>query len=377
MPQQPTAPVFAHPAPPHAFTTPEELKDMVVKAPEAFYGWCAQLCEQISTLTVSQGGLSRELEQHQTLLGEIERKLEISEAIVTELRKRSSHSSGGEERLQISDFDGTRESYPAFKSLLKMKHLSERHRFPTEASFIAYVVSKLGPKAYKQVAPWVKDGRISFIGVDEMFRTLDQAYEDPQRQENAIRELQTLRQKNRPFVEFMADFRRLQSEVDFNESSLMATLKTSISRELLTALIYVPTPKTLDELIDTLSNLDSKMRSLSGDSRPQRTVSYPGTYTPATNLRSDAPRNSTTHVTLSNTAADTNPMDLSIARGVPRGPLTPAERQHRITNRLCLYCGKPGHISINCPNRKGPARVASLNLEPASEERAADPPAKN
>ena len=311
MPQPPSSPVFAHPPPPQPFTTPEEFKEMVVKAPEAFYGWCAQLCDQISTLTVSQGGLSRELEQHQALLGEIERKLEISEVIVAELRKGGTHVSSGEERLQIPDFDGTRESYPAFKSLLKMKHLSENHRFPTEASFIAYVVSKLGPKAYKQVAPWVKDGHISFVGVNEMFHTLDQAYEDPQRQENAIRELQTLRQKNRPFVEFMADFRRLQSEVDFNESSLMATLKTSISRELLTALIYVPTPKTLDELINTLSNLDSKMHLLSMDNRPQRTVSYPGTLPQTATPRLDAPRNVATHIMLSSTAAGADPMDLS------------------------------------------------------------------
>lgn len=83
-----------------------------------------------------------------------------------------------------------------------MKYLSENHRFPTEASFIAYFVSKLGPKAYKQVAPWVKGGHVTFAEVDEMFHMLDQAYEDPQRQKNAIRELQSLRQKNRPFVEF-------------------------------------------------------------------------------------------------------------------------------------------------------------------------------
>ena len=183
---------------------------MVVKVPEAFYQWCSALCDQINVLTASQGSLMRELEQHQVLLGEIERKLEISEAVVTELRRGGpTTSTGGEERLQIPDFDGTREAYPAFKSLLKMKHLSKGHRFPTEATFIAFVVSKLGPQAFKQVASWVKNGRITFAGVDELFRTLDQAYEDPQQQENAIQELQTLRQKNQPFMELMADFQCL------------------------------------------------------------------------------------------------------------------------------------------------------------------------
>ncbi|SAL95628.1 hypothetical protein [Absidia glauca] len=34
-----------------------------------------------------------------------------------------------------------------------------------------------------------------------------------------------------------------------------------------------------------------------------------------------------------------------------RAPLTVEERQRRITHRLCLYCGKPGHIVYNCPSR--------------------------
>ena len=34
-----------------------------------------------------------------------------------------------------------------------------------------------------------------------------------------------------------------------------------------------------------------------------------------------------------------------------RGPLTETEKQRRRANRLCLYCGRPGHIAINCPHR--------------------------
>lgn len=54
----------------------------------------------------------------------------------------------------------------------------------------------------------------------------------------------------------------------------MAILKMAIFRELLTALIYVPTQKTLDELVNTLSGLDSKIRSISIDSRVHRSSGY-------------------------------------------------------------------------------------------------------
>ncbi|KAL6472425.1 hypothetical protein MHYP_G00186130 [Metynnis hypsauchen] len=34
--------------------------------------------------------------------------------------------------------------------------------------------------------------------------------------------------------------------------------------------------------------------------------------------------------------------------------LTPEERQRRLSNRLCLYCGSPGHILRTCPTRPHP-----------------------
>ena len=34
-----------------------------------------------------------------------------------------------------------------------------------------------------------------------------------------------------------------------------------------------------------------------------------------------------------------------------RGPLFEEEKQRRRANRLCLYCGGPGHIAVNCPHR--------------------------
>ena len=43
------------------------------------------------------------------------------------------------------------------------------------------------------------------------------------------------------------------------------------------------------------------------------------------------------------------PMEIDAAHH--RGPLSEAEKQRRRANRLCLYCGGPGHIAIHCPHR--------------------------
>ncbi|KAH9244880.1 hypothetical protein BASA81_017689 [Batrachochytrium salamandrivorans] len=42
----------------------------------------------------------------------------------------------------------------------------------------------------------------------------------------------------------------------------------------------------------------------------------------------------------------TDDMDVDFAR---RGPLTPVERQRRMSQRLCLVCGQSGHLKATCP----------------------------
>jgi len=37
-----------------------------------------------------------------------------------------------------------------------------------------------------------------------------------------------------------------------------------------------------------------------------------------------------------------------------RGKLSPEEREHRFREKLCMYCGKPGHVATNCNLGKRP-----------------------
>ena len=54
------------------------------------------------------------------------------------------------------------------------------------------------------------------------------------------------------------------------------------------------------------------------------------------------------------------PMEIDAARR--RGPLSEAEKQRRRSNRLCLYCGGPGHIAIHCPHRPQTRRVNQVSI---------------
>jgi hypothetical protein len=37
---------------------------------------------------------------------------------------------------------------------------------------------------------------------------------------------------------------------------------------------------------------------------------------------------------------------------LPRGPLSPQEKQRRRDHNLCLYCGRPGHLALSCPEAR-------------------------
>ena len=54
-----------------------------------------------------------------------------------------------------------------------------------------------------------------------------------------------------------------------------------------------------------------------------------------------------------------------------RGRLTPGERQHRIDNNLCLYCGKPGRKAIECmapPNKHPGTKLQQVETADRDEE---------
>ena len=54
-------------------------------------------------------------------------------------------------------------------------------------------------------------------------------------------------------------------------------------------------------------------------------------------------------------------MDLSATRG----PLSLKDRDHRMRNNLCLYCGKPGHKARECKAKQhGNKLAATYDYDP-------------
>uniref|UniRef100_A0A3B5PXF1 CCHC-type domain-containing protein n=1 Tax=Xiphophorus maculatus TaxID=8083 RepID=A0A3B5PXF1_XIPMA len=148
------------------------------------------------------------------------------------------------------------------------------------------------------------------------------------------RELWKMKQGQRTVADFAIDFRIKAAASDWNAASLKSAYFHALNEQIKDELTTLDEPETLEELISLTIRLDNRIRSRTKERNrrePQaRAYSVP------------APTHS---VTPPQIPMEPEPMQIGHTR------LTPEERHKRMTSRLCLYCGSPGHFIAHCPVR--------------------------
>lgn len=151
---------------------------------------------------------------------------------------------------------------------------------------------------------------------------------------------------------YAARFRELVAMLDLTEFSRCEYFYNGLKEEVKDGIIYTGRPSTLDEHEKLALAIDSRIytraleRSRASQRNPTQTSTSPAAQPPPTTQT---------------TPAGPVPMEVDIIR---HGPLTPAERQHRRDQNLCMYCGAPGHQANTCTKlsdlhcRAKPATVA-------------------
>ena len=267
-------------------------------------------------------------------------------------------------------FDGKRDDLRAFLAQLRLK-LVEPGAFRNEQAKLRYAVSRLKGIALEQIISYITPTKIDFDTVDDLIDHLNASFDEPDRAASAARHLQTIKQGNKDFSTYFAEFRRYSQQVDWNQSAIRSALKNGLSIELENALITMDEPDDYNKFIQLLTKVDTKMRAARQKQvKPTPTPkSYnngyikpnPGSSTGAT----PSPKAPVPNPTASNSGNyGPAPMDISSSRR----RLTPEERTRRITQGLCLYCGGAGHIASLCPNRGKGQLVASEAFLKITEE---------
>jgi Retrotransposon gag protein len=226
------------------------------------------------------------------------------------------------------------EEFRVWKRDIALKLEMDGDVYPTERDKFIYVAGCTTGSARKNIDPWVTgtlEGKPNGVtSWKNLVSILERIYDVADRSTAAEREMAKLEQKNQPFMAFFTQFNALLNDLEWNDEAKVAALRSKISYEMSSALIPIvnlPPKKNYSDWVTLLCRLAENLEAHSQRKHPKSTA--------ATTRQTQEP--------LLQQLPSPDPMILDAMK------LTPQERIRRIQNRLCLYCGKAGHVKLTCP----------------------------
>jgi hypothetical protein len=244
--------------------------------------------------------------------------------------------------------------------------VGDRRRYPNLQDQLRYALSRLEGTAFDHVRPRLQpNGTINLASVNALTDILIQAFDDPDREGTARRTLLTLRQGSDDFATLYAKFQSQVPYANMDDGSLLAAMKEAIAPKIRNTMIGIrPRPTTLQEYVQLAKDIDADQRA-----EAERRSGITSMAPPKKPVPAGRPATTTTTTTTA-TGTEPGPMDLSKRSGRGIFPkLSIAERQRRIRDNLCFYCGGEGHQSVACPIKpKGTQRIATIETPGPQEE---------
>ncbi|KAI2661215.1 Transposon Tf2-9 polyprotein [Labeo rohita] len=219
-------------------------------------------------------------------------------------------------------FDGTPGKCKGFLLQCTLFVNQQPHLYPTDEGRIAFVCSLLTGKALEwATAVWD-------LGFKEVFQPSPESSE-------AGEQIMALRQGRRTAAEYALDFRTLAAQSGWNDGPLKLHYRKGLQQDLQVELACRDENLSLSQYIELSIRVDNVMRAR----KPSRAFTA---FPPSPSIPMASPE----------------PMQLGVTK------LSAEERERRLRNNLCLYCGQAGHIRSTCPTRppRPPASVSSTRL---------------
>lgn len=282
--------------------------------------WLGQQDSQLSST-------SREVERLIARVTDLNTQVERMRRESTEARP---HSDPEPHVTNPPTYDGDPNSCRPFLSQCSIIFALQPRKYATEESRVAYVITLLCGRA-REWATAVWDAQAPFCQSFDDFRVeMLKLFDRSAQGEAAAAHLVRLTQANRSVTDYSIQFQTLAAACGWNEAALRAQFLEGLRDEIQDEIATHDLPRSLDDLIELALRVENRLsyrrhrrslrhRVLQEDSTASTTPSSPAT-TPVP-----------------------EPMQLG------RMKLSPKERERRLVNGLCLYCGNAGHQAKNCP----------------------------
>ncbi|KAL0157403.1 hypothetical protein M9458_048649 [Cirrhinus mrigala] len=233
-------------------------------------------------------------------------------------------------------FDGTAAKCKGFLLQCSLFVSQQPHLYPTDEGKIAFVCSLLTGKALDwATAVWRLD-RPTFPTFAAFLQQFKGVFQPSSESGEAGEEIMALRQDRRPAADYALTFRTLAAQSGWNDGPLKLHYRKGLNPELQVELACRDEDLSLEQYIDLSIRVDNVMRARKS-SRFTSSLPLP---TPS----SEAP---------------VEPMQLGSTK------LSLEERERRLRNNLCLYCGLAGHVRASCPTRP-PRQPSSVSSDKSS-----------
>jgi Ty3 transposon capsid-like protein len=250
-----------------------------------------------------------------------------------------------------------------FLAQCRMAFFADPSKYQSERSKIMYAASYFDSVALSWFEPFLfmdnDDQNLpSFMNSFKEFESeLNNMFGDPDIISTAEHKLNRLKMREDHQVSrYITNFRRYQTVVHWDESALMYCFRKGLPSRILDELARRDEkPSSLMELEQIALRIDLRYWERQQERKDQSEPSRPSSYSRSDSYSSKQPfsRSSSsfkpsTSFSSSSSFKRTNPSPFPIGADKK---LTPEEKDRRIKNHLCVYCGETGHVALTCPKR--------------------------
>lgn len=221
--------------------------------------------------------------------------------------------------------------------------------FTTDGAMVAYIMTLLSGRALAWANALLERQSPLCSDYDLFIEEMKKVFDCPVRGRDAATRLLYLRQGRNSVANYAIEFRVLAAESEWTDAALIPTFLHGLSDEVKDELVSRELSEGLDSLITLAIQVDNRFRERRRERQLTRAPVSAERFRvgPSVPDYSRMPPSLPTSSAASDSPSTEEPMHLG------RTKLTPKERERRMVARLCLYCGKPGHFLVSCPEREG------------------------